>query len=129
MGDTGDEPTPAELRIFAACDDGGFGSLTAVELVKVANVFDDFGCPLVSSSTRCGHLTWTVAGVTVTISLSDGGLCGVSVIDDMLPNLCWIGHYREPGDLVTFRTLCMAAKGALLSSLIWVAEQMQRKGD
>jgi hypothetical protein len=124
-----DGPSDTAMRVAELCDDGRITSLTAERLMRLADMFDDYGDALVTVTPRSAHLTWSVAGVSLTVSVSDGEFWGVSLIDDGLPPFCHVGDWGDEDSLADLGALCMASKARIAAALVDMAERTSFTGN
>ena len=113
-----------EARVANLCDAGLIGPATAIELMRLAELFDEFGEPAVSHSRTAGHVTWDVGVVTLTLSVGDCGTLGVFLSHTGGMHLTFVGVRDDADSLVTFRSYCLSAKSYLYAAVIEAADKL-----
>ena len=116
--------TDTEARVAGLCDDGRVNPTTAIELMRLAELFNEFGDPAVSHSRTAGHVTWAVAGVTLTLSVGDCGTLGVFLTHVGGLNLTFVGVRDDADSLGAFRHHCLSAKAYLCAAVVDAAEKI-----
>lgn len=106
----------ADAAVIEACEAGGYGSVVAAELLRLTDLFADYGVPAVFADRGTGHLTWRVGSVSLTLSVGDAGFWGFSLLH--VGGLCLtaIGRVDDKESVIDFRWHCVTAAAYLAAA-------------
>lgn len=110
--------TEIERQIIESSDNGKYSSETSVELLRLYELFSDYGEPTLTCQSQTGHLTWDIDGVSLTVSIGDSGLWGFCFLHLGGWSCVTIGEMSDSESVMAFRHLCLYAVAYLNKRMI-----------